>query len=241
MALPMERESDVGVSGFQGIKKVRGLLVNINVEPQPDKWDGEGDVVKVYMEDTVILEMFQDEEPFELKIGDDKGKFTFVMPYKLTSTGKISSGTGYDRCWRQSAKEMGKIPSDFIGQYVTLEKQPRLLFSTYEMEEDDGTGKKKTPKLDADGNKIKRDVLAVGENGLPKYFCFVSDETADSDNVKAKVIETIVGLNASAAKRKLMVAFKQYPEYKDALNAGTLADDLGLVVVDGKFQVKDES
>jgi len=229
--LPKERDEDIGVLGFQDIKKIHGLLVDIAEENQPEAWEGEGKVAKVYMEDTVVLETFSGDDSFELT---DK-KFNFLYPYKLTSGGKIQPGTPYHKCWLGSAKELGKVPSQFIGEYVTLEKQPRLLFETYEME-DDGTGRKK-PKLDEDGNKVKHPVYSVSENGLPKYFCFVSDETGGSDSIKEYIKNLIAGLNQKAALRKLLVdqRAKQYPRYKDQLNAGTLADELGLAIVDGKF------
>ena len=231
MTKPLESDKDVGAFGFQAVKKVRGLLTNIDVQEQPESWEGVGQVVKVELEDAVILEMFGDEEAFDLK----DSKFSFIMPYKLTSGGKIVPGTGYDKCWRASAKELGKLPSEFIGEYVTLEKQPRLLFQVYELE-DDGTGRKR-PKLDEEGNKIKRDVLAVSGNGLPKYFCFVADESADAENVRAYIRDLVIGLNQKAALRKLLVdpKAKQFPEYKDALNAGALAELLDLTVVDDKF------
>jgi len=225
--LPKERDEDVGVSGFQDIKKIRGLIVDINEEDQPETWEGEGRVVKVSTEDTVILETFSGDEAFELK----DGKFNFIYPYKLTTGGKIAPGTPYHKCWLGSAKEMGKTPSQFIGEYVTLEKQGRLLFQTYELE-DDGTGKKKA-KIDPDtGEKIKRDVYAVSEAGLPKYFCFVADESADGENVKIYIRDLVTGLTERAALRKLLVdaKAKQFPEFKDKLKEGTLAEYLDLVM-----------
>lgn len=236
--LPLEQDKDVGVTGFQAIKKVRGLLISIDVQPQPESWDGEGDVVRVDMEETTILEMFGDEETFDLK----DGKFNFIMPYKLTSGGKIAPGTGYNECWRASAKEMGKIPSEFIGQYVTLDKQLRTLFTTYVLEENI-TGNMR-PVLDEagefiiKGDKVRVEVLATTQEGVPKFFCFVADETADAENIKDYIRKLVVGLNERAVTRKLLVdpRAKQFKEFKDKHNAGTLAEYLGLVVVDGKFQ-----
>jgi len=47
----------------------------------------------------------------------------------------------------------------------------------------------------------------------------------------------VIGLNQKAALRKLLVdqKAKQFPEYKDKLNSGELAEYLDLVVVDDKF------
>ena len=192
-------------------------------------------VVKVDMEDTVVLEMFGDEEPMELK----EGKFNFFVPY--TEAGKKPHQNSiYGRCWLASAKELGHVPSEFIGQYVTLEKQARLLFQQYVME-DDGTGKKR-PKIGEDGEKVKQDILAVNQMGLPNHFCFVADETSDATNVKDYIRDLVTGLNQKAALRKLLVdqKAKQFPEFKERLNAGTLAEYLDLVVVDDKFVKPEE-
>ena len=232
MPLPKESEKDVGISGFAAIKKVRGLLVGIDEQDQPETWEGTGKVVRIDLEEAAILEMFDDEEVFELK----DGKFGFLYPYKLNQSGKITPNTPYDKCWLASARELGKVPSQFIGEYVTLEKQPRLLFQTYEMEE---VGGKKKPKLNEAGEKIKKDVHAVNESGRAKYFCFVKDEDADSDTVKTKVAEKLVGLNEQAALRSLLINFKQNPEFKDSLKAKgaeVFAVEIGLVFTEGKFQ-----
>ncbi len=131
MALPEENEKALAVGGFQGIKKIRGLLVGIDVQDPPESWERpkEGatkQVVKVDTEDTVVLEMFGDEEAMELK----DGKFSFYIPY-VEAGKKPHQNSIYSRCWLASAKELGHIPSEFIGQYVTLEKQARLLFESY--------------------------------------------------------------------------------------------------------------
>ena len=232
MALPVENEKELVVSGFQGIKKVRGLLVSIDVVDPPESWERNSDrqVVKVDLVETVVLEMFGDEEAMELK----DGKFGFYIPY-VESGKKPHQNSIYSRCWLASAKELGSLPSQFIGQFVTLEKQPRLLFQQYSME-DDGTGKK-ILKLDENGDKVKVDVLAVNQAGLPNHFCFVADETANSNSIQEYIRDLVVGLNQKAAQRALLLdqKAKQFPEYKERLNAGTLAKYLGLRIVEDKF------
>ena len=235
MPLPVEQERELSVGGFQGIKKIRGLLIGIDVVDPPETWENqEKQVVKVDLEDGVVLEMFGEEDIFELK----EGKFSFFMSY--AAVGKTPHANSvYSKCWLASAKEIGKLPSELIGQYVTLEKQARLLFQKPLME-DDGTGKK-VVVLDEEGKKILEDILATDEAGRPNHFCFVADETADSSNVKEKIKDALLGLNEKAALRKLLVDFKQYPEFKDSLKAGTLAGELGIVLVDGKFaEIKED-
>lgn len=240
MGLPIEDEKQLSVGGFQGIKKIRGLLIGINVEDPPESWERRPNeplkqVVKVDMEDTIVLEMFGDEEAMELK----DGKFSFYIPYTVAGKSPHQNSI-YSRCWLASAKEIGVVPSKLIGQYVTLEKQPRLLFQTYVME-DDGTGKK-VAKLDEAGEKIKEDILAVNQMGLPNHFCFVADETAEAENIKEYIRDLVTGLNQKAALRKLLVdqKAKQFPEYKDKLNSGELAEYLDLTVVDDKFTKPEE-
>ncbi len=231
MALPIEDEKQLSIGGFQGIKKLRGLLIRIDVVDPPESWENrEKQVVKVDTEDAVVLEMFGDEEPFELK----DGKFSFFVPYVAIGKSPHQNSV-YSRCWLASAKELGKVPSEFIGEHVTFEKQPRLLFSAY-VTEDDGTGKKVAVR-DENGDKIKQDILAVNEAGLPNHFCFTQDEGADSENIKDYIRNLVEGLNEKATLRKLLTdpKAKQYPNYKAALNGGTLGELLDLVLVDGKF------
>lgn len=234
MPLPVENERELSVGGFQGIKKIKGLLVDIDVQNPPETWENqEKQVVVVKMEDTNVLEMFGDEDPFELK----DGKFTFYVPY-VEAGKKPHQNSVYAKCWLASAKELGKVPSEFIGQYVTLEKQPRLLFQKPVI---DPTTKK--AKLGEDGKKVLDDVLAVDQSGRANHFCFVADETTSPENLNGYVRDLIVGLNQKAALRKLLidVKAKQHPEYKDALNEGTLANMLELVIVDDKFQKEEGS
>ena len=168
------------------------------------------------------------------------GMYGFLVPYVVAGK-KPHQNSVYARCWLASAKELGKLPSQFIGEYVTFEKQPRLLFQTYEME-DDGTGRKR-PRLDENGEKIKVDVLAVNKDGLPNHFCFVADETAEEGSVQDYIRGLVVGMNQKAALRKLLIDPKarQFPEFKNRLNEGTLAEYLGLVIVDDKFVENDAS
>ena len=237
MPLPVENESELVIGGFQGIVKVRGLLTGIDVQDAPEEWENrEKQVVRVDMEDTVVLEMFGDEEPMELK----DGKFNFLISYAKAGEKPHKNGI-YNKCWLESAKALGKVPSQFIGEYVTLEKQIKTLFDTY-VEEDDVEGNMQVVLDENDQPVVKKDrvkvhVLAATKEGLPNHFCFVADETADAENVVGYIGNLVTGLNQKAALRKLLVdqKAKQFPEYKDMLNAGTLAEYLGLYVVDGIF------
>jgi hypothetical protein len=209
----IESSKEASRGGFQGIKTIRGLVKNIRKDKPPAMWeDQKTELIYVDLEDAAVLEMFPGEDDFELK----EGKYTFS--YKYAKPGKSpTSGTPYMKCLVASAEKQGKKPSEFIGQVVTFSKIPVLLFKMKNKE----TG-------------------AIEEVKTENYFSFVADEGADSTNVKEHIINLILGKNIKAAQRELLVdtRAKQFPEYKDALKAGTLADKLGLVIIDDKFAKK---
>jgi hypothetical protein len=223
----VESTKEASRGGFQGIKKIRGLLTSLKKVPAPDF--GEGGVareqIEFVLEDATILEMFPGEEEFELK----DGRFVGWVPY--APEGKTPhANSSYMKVWVASAERLGKKPSDFIGEYVTLEKTPTVLFRRPLLGED------KKPLLDDEGNKLYEEITT------DRVFGFVADETADSEAIKERVKALVLGLNQRAALRELLVdpRLKHFPEFKDMLNNGTLADYLGLVVVDGKFEEPEE-
>lgn len=221
--------------GFQGIKKIKGLLLSISDEPidPPESWTSYGNgpvkqLVEVKLEDATVLEMFNGEDEFQLK----EGKFNFYVPY--AEKGKIPNEKSiYMKCWVASATECGGKPSSFIGTYVTFEKQPRKLFDAPEIDPDT-----KKPKLGPDGKKLMKEVLAVDRSGQANHFCFVKEESSSDSGIKTYVRDALVGLNPQAALRKLITdqKIKAFPDFKKAYNEGTLASDLGLVMVDGLYQ-----
>jgi hypothetical protein len=217
----VESTKEASRGGFQGIKKIRGLLVKLEKVDPPESWDSKKQLIEASMEDTAVLEMFPNEEQFDLK----DGKFKFSVPY--AEEGKTpNKNTIYMKVWVASAEKLGKKPSEFIGQYVTLDKLPILLFSKPKVGED------KKPILDANGKKVMEDVLAVDSTGRPNHFSFVGDETTTSVNVRDYARKRLNGLNQKSALRELILdpQLKQYPEYKEAHNNGTLATMLEMTV-----------
>ena len=217
----VESTKEASRGGFQGIKKVRGLLVDLKLVDPPESWDTTRRQLQGTLEETAILEMFPGEEEFELK----DGKYTFLIGY--AEEGKTPhANSPYMKCWVASAEKVGKKPSDFIGQVVTLDKVATVLFKQAKLDD------KKKPILDEEGKKVYEDVIVTST------FSFVADETADSENIKDYIRSKIVGLNQKAALRQLLIdtRAKQFPEFKEMLNNGTLADYLELVIVNEKFQ-----
>ena len=210
------KSKDASKGGFRGIKKVRGLVVNMEKVPPPEGWETEKDQIQVSLEDATVLEMFEGEDECELK----EGKFNFLYPY-AEGDAKPSANGPYMRCLVASAEKFGKDPTDYIGQVTTFEKLPVVLFKQRD---------KKQPKGE-DGKYPLVEVIA--EN----YFSIIEDETADSENVRTHTQERLNGLTQKASLRALLTdtRLKQYPELKEKLQSGTLAEYLEMEIVDGKF------
>lgn len=227
MAGFIESTKEASKGGFQGIKKVRGLLVDLKLVDAPESWDTTKLQLQGTLEEAAILEMFLGEEEFELK----EGKYSFLISY--AEEGKTPhANSAYIKCWVASAEKLGKKPSAFVGQQVTLDRIPIVLFKRTIVGED------KKPILDEAGEKTYEDIVSTS------CFSFIPDETADSENIKDYVRGKVVGLNQKAALRPLAMdtKIKQFPEFKQRLNDGTLAEYLGLSLVDEKFQKgKDEN
>jgi hypothetical protein len=208
----VESTKEAGKGGFKGIKKVRGTIVDIKLVDPPESWDTTKQQVQVFMEDTAVLEMFPGEDMFELK----DGKFNFYIAYAEPDK-KPSANSAYIKVWVASTEKLGKKPSDFIGKVVTLDKIKTKLFDTKNKE-----------------TKEKEEVWTES------CFGFVEDENSGSVDVKAYIAGLVVGKNKKAALRELIIdsRAKQLPEFKEALGNDTLADLLGLTIVDDVFTKK---
>jgi len=168
--------------------------------------------------------MKEGEEMMELR----DGEYKFWVPYaEEGSSKKPGANSIYIKTWIASAEALGKKPSDFIGQFITLDKIPTVLFKT----DKDDSGK--ALGLGEDGEKIYRDITVTN------YFCFVPDEE-DEGNFVEYLQDKLNGLNDKAALRFLMFddRAKQHPEYKDAAKAGTLAELLDMEIIDDVYTAK---
>ncbi len=224
----VETSAEAAVGGFQGIKKVRGLLVDLKKIPPrfTDSDYGEPkDQIEVSLEEAAILEMFPNADEFELK----DTKFTCWIPY--AASGKVPGGNSiYMKCFIASAEELGKKPTELKGEYVTLERQDRFLFKMSKVNKETG-------------EKESTEVRSINKLGLPSSnsWCFVSDETADSGDVKEYIASLIIGKKVNVALRELATESRarQFPEFKEALKAGTISDLVDVELVDGKFVAKE--
>jgi hypothetical protein len=235
----IESTKDAKRGGFQGIKKIKGTLVDIK-ETQPAELPWQGDTkiyVKIILADASVLEMFPGEDAFTLESGD----FHFFIPYALPGKDPTAN-TPYMRCWVASAEELGKAmtgevkpPSYFKGQVVTLEKKIVKLFDAPKKDEN---GK---PIIGANGKKVTEEVLSVDQTGRPKYFCFVAEEKSSDSSVKDYIKKLIGGLNPKAAQRAFLLddKVKGFGDLKDQLSASPeeFAKTIGCEFVDGVFKV----
>jgi len=206
-----ENTEEASVSGFAGIVKVRGFLVDLDLVPPPENWDTTKDQIKFILKDAVVLETLDSKE-FELKDGE-------FITYQAYCEGGIleeatpSKNSGWYMGTVPSAQALGKTPSGFIGSTITLERREINLFDSKD---------KKT------GEKVPH---------TSRVWCFCEDEGGDSSAMIDHIRSIVIGLGEKAALRKLMSdsKAKQFPQFKLDHKAGVLADKLGLVVVDGKY------
>ncbi len=221
----IETTKEASIGGFKGIKKIRGLLVDLTKIPPVPGWESEKEQIKVDLEDVTILEMLNDDDPPVLK----DGKYSFYVPYEKVGK-RPSENSVYIKTWVASCERVyGKKPSELKGSYILLEKVPVLLFKKYKTEKKDG---KDAPIIGEDGKKVLEDVLAVDQQGRPNHFCFVPEKAASDEDIKQYVTGLILGCNRKAALRRVALdqKLKQYPEYKNAFKDETIAAKLSLTI-----------
>jgi hypothetical protein len=213
--------------GFQAIKKVEGMLVapkrvaskftenRFNKDKEPN------DQAEVVLEDAVILEMDEGEPEPDLR----DNKFTFWMNYAAKGKEKPMVNTFFVKGFMKSgelldAKLRGVKPEDgmisnLYGTRVTIERKTIPLF--------------KKPK--ADNPEEKEEVNGTG-------YVFVLEE-GGGENLNDHIKKLVVGMSTSAAKRNLALdgQAKRHPEFKEALDAGTLGGMIGVTLTNGKFEV----
>ncbi len=218
--------------GFQAIKKVEGVLQPIKRVPSVFKEsrfhkDKEpNDQAEIKLTEALILEMEEGEPEPDLK--DDT--FTTWINYAAKGKEKPNVNTFFIKGFMKSgeileAKLRGVKPEDGIlsnlyGTRVTLERKSIPLF--------------KKPK--EDNPEEKEDVMGTG-------YVFV-DEEGGGESLIEHIKKLVLGMTPASAKRNLALdgQAKRHPEYKEALDAGTLDNLLGVKLVEGKFEeVNNES
>lgn len=204
---------------FQSIKKFEALLVDVQREPSP--WETkegqvEKDVAKVYCEDVIILEMEEGTE--EPDLTDDK--FTFVMNYAKKDAEKPHKNTFFVAAFLESAKALAKARGNDGGTLQDL-LGTRVVFEYKEVELFTHTNKDTGEKEPISG----------------KNFVFALDDAGEEAPIEDHIRKLIVGKNKGNALRSLMSdgKAKRDQQWRQKLNNGTLAEELGLEIVDGVF------
>lgn len=208
------RSDEASKGSFQSIKKLEGNLMS--VKRVPNEFDETRDSAKVELEDVIILEMIEGESEPDLE--DDK--FRFFMNYAKKEKAKAHQNTFYAAAFLKSAEELAKARgvdnggvADLIGSRVVLELKEVLLFTR--------TNKETQEKEEITGTN----------------FVFASDEAGEQAPIEEHIKSILIGKNKPNALRKLMEdsRAKREPAWRQKLNAGTIAEELGLEVVDGIF------
>lgn len=196
---------------YKMVKRFNGDLVKLAREE--GKFDK--DQAVLYFENVEIEEMLEDEEKPTLDDDTYRAWYSYALPGKKPHQNSL---------WIMgviaSAKECGileQVIKLFEGTgdpiHVTMEKRE---INLYQIRNDAGEKEWRT-----------------GTN-----FIFVGGTAVTEDDVKDTIKEIVVGLGESAAMRELMMnpKAKRHPEYAEALENGTLADKLGIKLVDGVFK-----
>lgn len=210
----IESSKEAARGGFSNIKTVRGDVIDMGVVDPPETWTSRDKVFKVSLKNAVILERFDPDDDFELK----NGEFSFTYTYAVE--GKRPTHVGpYMRCLVMPLEKIGKKPSQLIGAGpVTFSKIPTEAgFSA----------------VDRNSNsKEKKPVIYTN------YFVPVEPDGADNADTLVYIRSGVAGKNLKQALRWLIMdeRAKNLPEFKDALNAGVLAEKLGLSLVNDVFE-----
>ena len=236
----IDRPEDASKGGFQAIKKVEGVLQPLKrvasrfesgYGTNPDGTPkAANDQVEIVLEEAIILEMEEGEPIPELQ----EDRFTTWMTYAPPGKEKPSKNTffvkGFCVVGTELAKarglshtiEGGEVVStwrDLVNTRICLEKREVFLF------------------------KRRKE---VGSEEFEEFWQtnYVPVECGEeASDLNDYVRGLIVGKNSVAAKRAVLLdsRAKRYPEYKEAIDAGTICDLVGVVLDEaGVFQAKEE-
>lgn len=219
------RSSEATSGGFRAVLVVEGNFVEAKRIPSDftkDDGSSANDQARVTLEEAVILKVKEGETEPELR--DDK--FTVYYGYAPQGRAQPHKNTFFVRGFQLSAEELwakrgekSKGWKDLLGSRVTMEQKSVMLF-------------KRPPKGDEEAEEDGK-VHVYSEN-----FVFVEGDAVSVGDLDEHVRNKVVGLNEQAALRALLLdnRVKRHTKYKEALDNGTLAEMLGLDLVDGVFK-----
>ncbi len=227
------RSDEASKGGFQAVIEVEGILSSI--ERVPPKFTGgeygePKDQAKIILDDATINEM----EPGEPEPELNEGQYTFWLNYATKGKEKAHQNTFYVKGFCKSAEGLAKareIPngcvSDLLNSRVVLRKASKVEGGFIETTEEGVLLFQRPVSKDSEEK----------EQFYSDGFIFVNSEGGSDVDIIEHVKSLVIGKTKGAALRPLMMdnKAKRNPEFKVALADDTLAEVLGLTVVDGKF------
>lgn len=219
----IDRPEEASRGSFQAIKKLEGLFVDrTRVEGKfEDEKGRKRDQIKVDLEDVVILEMFEGEDEPDL----EDGKFSFYLNYALAGKDKAHANTFYVKGFLTSAVALAKARGIENGSI------PELLNTRVVMEYLPAVPLFKIKRKNEEGEPEEEVVTGRG-------WVFSASGADEGIDIEEHIKSLVINANKSNALRLLMGdnRVKRDPQWKQALNDGTLADKLGITFVDGVFK-----
>jgi hypothetical protein len=204
----VESAEEAGISGFQAVKKVRGLLTKLEVKDSKFKDAKTGNIpqqIEVTLNDAEILEKFPNAIG-EVELKDDK--FVTWIKYSKQKGAPPHGSSPYMRVWVASAKKLyGKSPTELVGTVVVLEQMEQSF-------------------KDENDKPIKFKFWG---------FSTAEGEAPINDYIKGLVVG--LNQQAALRTLMMDARAKQHPEFATAQQNGELAEKLGLVVVDEVYNL----
>lgn len=201
-------------SGLRAVLEVEGIF-QAPVK-QASKY-GSTDQLELSLGEAVILKMAPNTEQPELK----DNKFTQWLKYGKTGAVAPIKGTFLAKRFIPDAEKL----------YAKLTNSPVVPGTLMKL-----VGQRVRWVRIEDPWKVKDAETGETKEGKSLHYTFGLDVMTPED-INTHVKKLIVGLNVTSAKRALNMdsLAKTYPEYKQALDAGTLAEKLGVKFDGEKF------
>jgi hypothetical protein len=207
-----QSEKEIVPSGIKDINTIKGLVTSVDLVPAPATWtESQGKIFcEVKLDESIIIKTISGKDPDQSCIKE--GKFSILYPY----------GKGVI----EADEYIGDEPSSSGAYIKALANSAARIGTTQTFQ-----------KIEIIFGKDKKTGEPIKSSN---YFAIVASEKAEDTSVIEYVKAKVTGLTKKAAFKEIMMddRIKQFPIYKEKFNDGTLADALGLIIVDEKFVVK---
>ena len=228
------RSYEASHGGFRSIKSIEGILQPVKRVPAPATWEKRGDKdnndqVQIELEDAVIVEMEEGETEPDLQ----ESKFKTWMGYAPPQQLKPSNASFFVRGFMKSGEKLAATRKGLTEeQLAAMPKEQRPTVAELY-----GTRVRLTRKEVKLFDQKKPD----GTKEAKTATNFVIEEASSGGgNIDDLARTLVLGKTIPAAKRELTLnpRTKRDNKYREALEAGTLAEMLGIQLAGGVFKVK---